>query len=135
MIRLLKVPGTAESGAAVAVLATGFEHVPGQWLVYFVIAIWATMGIAEKAKSLFGKKATLPQPLETKRLQEMATREEVEAKIRQLWEQLASEREVARVSQGRLHNRIDQVAQATAEIKGELKMIRQNISRALNNKQ
>lgn len=120
------------AGAGAVVASSGLGDVPAAEGMYVVITIGGILWVANQAKQIWGKKQEVPQPLEARLLQDVASRDEMDMKVREVWGQIEKERNLARESLGKTHRRIDLVVHETAEIKGRLEKVDANVERLLD---
>jgi len=90
------------------------------------------VGLAVGLKHLLGKKKSAPQPFKVEQLKELATHEDLKTLEQHVEERFERERGISRVSLGKVHDRIDEVAKSAAKSEAKLDEVKANIDRLLN---
>lgn len=77
-LRVLTESALGNAVATGAVVASSpIDGVPGTYLVYFVVCVWAALGIAGKVRELFFRRG-FPQPADVRMIDQFATRRELD---------------------------------------------------------
>lgn len=132
-------------GQCSAVIGNAGTMIPGEWIIGLIGAV--ATGIALVVGKLQGRKeaetreVTVKKPMPTVEIREQdrwATRPELEEhklrtdkQIKELHSRIEDDRATAREALGRIHSRIDNQSEATAELKGSVDGVAQNVDKLL----
>lgn len=122
------------------------DKLPDNYLTWWLIAlggvallVQTALNIVDRVKGRRPSSIELqPDPIRIEQMKQLANKDELtqlghalEADIEQIRQAMSEERKVARDAHGNLHKRIDDLAEAVAEMKGLISGIKENTDRLL----